>query len=323
MELIPLQIPCDIGEAMTRQDKELLQVAFAIAGKKIPLRHIHTLDKARNAEAQEDLLGISGFTEDVLLSLAKRFTRRSERAELERQECLARQGENARDHLGRANLLLVVSIAKRGRYRWGDLPLLDRIQEGNLRISMRAVDGFDPSRFRMTRFSTHAAPWIAQAIDRALKNQTGAIRRPVHVHEMVLRIRRSLQGIGERTRTRNAVGRSEWKSVRLKDQDRASYPPGVALARDSSPFSSRTGQSVGMNMEMALEEETAADARESVQAFQDRVQQSPQRAHRSRSPCQCPRRSLGLDGGEPKIQRQIGVSSASRGLVPSSSEVKA
>ncbi|MBN1312831.1 MAG: sigma-70 family RNA polymerase sigma factor [Anaerolineae bacterium] len=96
--------------------------------------------------------------------------------------------QEAREHLGRANTRLVVSIAK--RYMGQGLPFPDLIQEGNVGL-MRAVDKYDYTRGN--RFSTYATWWIRQAITRALAQKTRTIRIPLHMTERIRQMYRTAQ----------------------------------------------------------------------------------------------------------------------------------
>ena len=98
------------------------------------------------------------------------------------KEVLA-DGQAAREHLGRANTRLVVSIAK--RYRNQGLPMSDLIQEGNVGL-MIAVDKFDYTMGN--RFSTYASWWIRQTITRALSQKSRTIRLPLHLSDQLRRI---------------------------------------------------------------------------------------------------------------------------------------
>jgi RNA polymerase sigma factor (sigma-70 family) len=103
------------------------------------------------------------------------------REELER---LVVEGERAKDLFIRANLRLVVSIAR--RYVRSGMPMLDLIQEGNTGL-VRAVEKFDYERGY--KFSTYATWWIRQAISRAIAQQERTVRLPVHLVEDVNRMR--------------------------------------------------------------------------------------------------------------------------------------
>lgn len=98
----------------------------------------------------------------------------------------------AREHMIKANLRLVVKIAK--DFDGMGLPLLDMINEGNIGL-MRAVERFDP--MKGAKLSTYAAWWIKQAIKRALANQGKTIRLPVHLVDRVAKIRRTAMRLHE------------------------------------------------------------------------------------------------------------------------------
>ncbi len=116
------------------------------------------------------------------------------------------QGDvRARDRMVRANLRLVVNIAR--GYTGKGLGLQDLIEEGNLGL-LRAVEGFDP---RMgTRFSTYASYWIKQSIKRALINSAKTIRIPAYMVELLSKWRRASARLQEelgRTPTPEEVAR--------------------------------------------------------------------------------------------------------------------
>lgn len=97
---------------------------------------------------------------------------------------IKRGDEKAREHMIRANLRLVVKIAR--EYEGLGLPLLDLINEGNMGL-MKAVDRFEPAKGG--KLSTYASWWIKQSIRRALANQGKTIRLPVHMADKIYHLR--------------------------------------------------------------------------------------------------------------------------------------
>ena len=111
----------------------------------------------------------------------------------------------ARDRMVRANLRLVVNIAR--GYTGKGLGLQDLIEEGNLGL-LRAVEGFDPAMG--TRFSTYASYWIKQSIKRALINTAKTIRIPAYMVELLSKWRRASSRLSEelgRNPTPEEIGR--------------------------------------------------------------------------------------------------------------------
>ena len=127
----------------------------------------------------------------------------------EDEQMLARQialgDAQARDRMVRANLRLVVNIAR--SYVSKGLALQDLIEEGNLGL-LRAVEGFDPDMG--TRFSTYASYWIKQSIKRALINSSKTIRIPAYMVELLSKWRRATARLSDelgRTPTQEEIAR--------------------------------------------------------------------------------------------------------------------
>ncbi len=99
---------------------------------------------------------------------------------------LVRQGDEATQIFIKANLRLVVSIAK--KYQASELPLLDLVQEGNLGL-IHAVEKFDYRKG--FKFSTYATWWIRQAITRGIANTGRTIRLPVHAGDQLSRLKKA------------------------------------------------------------------------------------------------------------------------------------
>ena len=159
-------------ETQRRRSSDPVSWYLATIGR-IPL-----LTPAEEIELGNQVQAMMAFTEDG--------SREFEDGELTTaQRRLLRIGRRAKERMMKANLRLVVSVAK--KYQGKGLELLDLIQEGSLGLE-RAVEKFDPTRGY--KFSTYAFWWIRQSMTRAIACQSRTIRLPVHLSERLTTIRK-------------------------------------------------------------------------------------------------------------------------------------
>ena len=266
--------------------REIGQVALLTAADEVELAGAIT--DGNEAEARLADLAASGE-----LSLA-------DRAEVARLRLRQRKGDRARDRLTRANLRLVVSVAK--RFGGRGLPLLDLFQEGNLGL-MRAVEKFDAGKG--FKFSTYATWWIRQAITRAIADQSRTIRIPVHkvdAMNRVLRVQRDLAQELEREPSHSEIGeRAVLRPDEVEDLLRLASEQDNPLSLDSPMGDEQDASLADLVPDLRAIAPADAAARrllgEAVLASLDDLDKREKDVVRMR---------FGLDGEQPRTLEEVG-----------------
>jgi RNA polymerase primary sigma factor len=206
--------------------------------------------------------------------------------------------KKAREHMIKANLRLVVKIAR--DYEGIGLPLLDLISEGNIGL-MKAVERFDPKKGG--KLSTYGSWWIKQSIKRALANQSKTIRLPVHLVDKISKMRRTAmklqEMLGHEPSDEELADEMGMTAVRVRQMRQAAVRPASLDAPigddDSNNFSDVVQDENATSPYDNLEDKTVTGM------LQDMVK------HLNDREATILRYRFGLDGGTEKTLEEVGV----------------
>ena len=217
--------------------------------------------------------------------------------EIELAARIKKGDKKAREHMIKANLRLVVKIAR--DYEGIGLPLLDLISEGNIGL-MKAVERFDPAKGG--KLSTYGSWWIKQSIKRALANQSKTIRLPVHLVDKISKMRRTAMKLqeefGREPTDEELAAELGTTAARVAQMRIASIRPASLDAPvgddDSNSFSEIVEDERAVNPYEELEDKTVTGM------LQDMVK------HLDAREATILRYRFGLDGGNEKTLEEVG-----------------
>jgi len=217
--------------------------------------------------------------------------------EIELAAKIKKGDKKAREHMIKANLRLVVKIAR--DYEGIGLPLLDLISEGNIGL-MKAVERFDPKKGG--KLSTYGSWWIKQSIKRALANQSKTIRLPVHLVDKISKMRRTAMKLqeefGREPSDEELAAELGTTAARVSQMRSASIRPASLDAPvgddDSNTYSEIVEDDRAVNPYDELEDKTV------VNMLQDMVK------HLDDREATILRFRFGLDGGNEKTLEEVG-----------------
>jgi RNA polymerase sigma factor RpoD-like protein len=290
-----LEVEGDNGESEPAPTADLDEVAASADLVRSYLNEIGKVALLTAADEVEIAKRIeAGLFAQHLLTAQNRFTPARKRD----LRLVVADGDRAKDHLVRANLRLVVSLAK--RYTGHGMPFLDLIQEGNLGL-IRAVEKFDYTKG--FKFSTYATWWIRQAISRAMADQARTIRLPVHLVEQVnklQRIRRELnQTMGREATHAELAHELDLTEHRVREL--------IDLSRDLVSLDQTVGADDDASLgDFIADQRTTSEAESSVEAQLMRRQLREVLGTLDEREAAVVRMRYGLDGSQPKTLDEIG-----------------
>jgi RNA polymerase primary sigma factor len=175
-------------------------VESLLEGHAAPIKDDDDVDGGTDSKLDADELPYDQDSTRVYLREIGRHRLLTGKEEIELARAISEGDQSAKHKLIRANLRLVVSVAK--RYQGRGLSLQDLIQEGGLGL-IRAAEKFDAERGY--KFSTYATWWIRQGITRAIADKSRSVRIPVHMGEALSKVRKVVRELAERSGERPTI----------------------------------------------------------------------------------------------------------------------